>query len=261
MDKLKIGSAGIFYEYTKGKSPCIAFIHGLGANCTAWQREFAHFQKKGYSALRFDLRGHGMSSKMTPKFNDFSRDLFALVRKNRLNKIILVGHSMGGMIALDYYKKHSKNVAAIILVDSSYRLSPETLKILAPIEFLVMQIIGYFANFRKKSRHMDFQRFRKKSDFRIIYELSSSLDAIPYSMDIVKDMGKTDFFRMLGRIKCPVLVISSENDEFFRISASRKMAGMIPEGHFKPIKGTHSSIIKRPREISGIIEEFIKHHL
>ena len=101
MDKLKIGSAGIFYEYIKGKSPCIVFIHGLGANCTAWQREFAHFQKKGYSALRFDLRGHGMSSKITPKFNDFSRDLFALVRINRLKKIILVGHSMGGLITCD----------------------------------------------------------------------------------------------------------------------------------------------------------------
>lgn len=262
MPELKLSdSTRIYYEYVTGSKPAIVFIHGLGANCTVWQKESVYFQDKGCATLSLDLRGHGLSSKIAPKFNDFSKDLFELVRKNRLDKIILVGHSMGGLIALDYYKKHPKNVAAIILVDSSYKISLKTLRIFAPIAFILLQIVGFFANLRKKKKRMNFQKFRKKSDFRIMYELNSSLDAIPYAMDIVKELRKTDFSRMLKKIDVPVLVISSRDDEFFRISASREMAGMIPEGHLQIIKGTHSSIIKKGSEIGRIIDRFVADYL
>lgn len=258
MDKLKIGSAGIFYEYTKGKSPCIAFIHGLGANMTVWGGEIKYFSRKGFEILSLDLRGHGLSEcSRKPGFSDFSRDLHAILRRNKISKAILVGHSMGGMVALDYYRKHPENVKAMVLINSCCKISPGTLKLLAPLEVLALQIIGFFSRYRKKPMHIDFQKLNKKSDFGIVFELASSLDAFPYTISILKDMINLDFRPMLHRIKVPVLIMPSNDDEFFSVSGSRKMAELIPKGHFHLIKGTHTGIIKWPGEVSRVIDKFL----
>ena len=264
MQKIISNRTDIYYEYHKSnRKPTLVFLHGWGANNTIWKKEFDYFKNKGYGTLNPDLRGHGLSvCSKKPRFYEFSKDLKSIMDNAKISKAIFVGHSMGGLVGLDFYAKYPNKVSALILIDSSYKISLQTLKFFVPLEFIFMKIINYFAKKRKnKPKRMDFQKFKGASDFRILYEMNSSLDAFPYGEDILKDLLKLDFSPILKKIRIPILVISSMEDEFFRVDVSRAMSKRIPEGHFCEINGTHSSIIKKPHEVSSIIGKFIANSL
>ena len=252
----------INYYFHKGNNKIvIAFLHGLGANFTMWEKEYEFFKNKDYSVLSMDLRGHGLSNcNRQIRFNDFSNDLNLMTRKLKISEVILIGHSLGGLIALDFYRKCPNKVLSIILIDSSYKISLKTLRLIVPLEFAELKLIQFFARLRKdKPEHMDFQKFKTKSDLRLLYEANSSLDSLVNCNDLMKDLFKINLSSTLKKIKIPVLIIASTEDQIFKVSVSKKMAKMIPEGHFHIIKGTHSVILKKPMQISNIIESFIKH--
>ena len=84
--------------------PKMVLIHGLFINSGCWKFQLPVFESK-YHVLRFDLRGHGNSTKPKKRFTirNYVDDMFGLL--NHLNwtkELYLVGHSLGGMIALVY---------------------------------------------------------------------------------------------------------------------------------------------------------------
>ena len=143
----------INYCFYKDKNkPTIVLLHGLGANLSIWQNEFNYFKKKNTSILIFDLRCHGLSGcYRKPAFKNFSEDIYLLLKKLKIPKAILAGHSLGGLISLDFYRKHPKNVSSLILIDSSYNISLKTLKPIFPLEYLLIKIVSYFSRIRKRS--------------------------------------------------------------------------------------------------------------
>ena len=261
MQKINRNGQILHYDFYKGqKSITIVFIHGWGANHTIWEEECKYFIASGCSVLNLDLRCHGHSiCSKKPDFSDFAEDIALIMKRAGISKAVLVGHSMGGLIALDFYKKNPKKVMAAILINSSYQISKKTLRFFLPVKILGIKIIDILARRRKKKpTHMNFQKFKKASGIKIIYEMMSSKDYFLFSDEFLKDLVKIDFSGMLKKIKIPVLIISSSHDEFFRMSESKRMAELIPQGRFHEIKGTHSSVIKNPDEINRSIGNFIK---
>lgn len=101
-------------------------IHGWSCNETFWLPQREEF-RKSYRAISIDLPGHGKSE----EFPQYSMELFAraveAVRvKEQAVQIVLVGHSMGAVVAREYAKKHSSKVRAFVFIDGSiFRLPPE----------------------------------------------------------------------------------------------------------------------------------------
>lgn len=112
----------IYYHYSAGKNkkPCLIFIHGWTNNFTIWEKSRDYMEKKGYPTLSLDLRGHGKSKAKKISFNLAIDDLNRIIKKEKLTSIILIGHSMGGMISQKYYLKHPKEVKKLILINTSY---------------------------------------------------------------------------------------------------------------------------------------------
>jgi pimeloyl-ACP methyl ester carboxylesterase len=102
--------------------PPIVLIHGLGSNARVWQMVASHLVQAGLRPLAFDLRGHGQSSKPDEGYDieTMAADLRGLVISCQLEQPVLVGHSYGAMLALDYasrYQEGSEALAGIVLVD------------------------------------------------------------------------------------------------------------------------------------------------
>lgn len=251
----------INYFFYRGDSPAtIVLLHGLWSNMSIWEKEIGYFKRKNISLLAFDLRCHGMSGCIAnPKFSDFSCDLHLLLKKLGISKAILIGHSLGGMISLDFYKKYPKYVSSLVLIDSSYAVSRKTLLPFFRLEYLLIKIVWFFAKHRKdKPVYTDFQKFSKSDDLRILYEANSSLNTDKNHEGIITELLKIDFSSILRKISVPVLIIGDTKDEFFRIEVPKSMAKIIPRSRLCILGGTHSSILKRPIKISHIIEEFIE---
>ena len=72
----------IYYDINKKSNKSLVFLHAWSHNHTVWNKELRYFQRKGYSILAPDLRGHGKSDK-PEKLQDYHFNKFSKVTNNR----------------------------------------------------------------------------------------------------------------------------------------------------------------------------------
>ena len=102
-----------------GTGPTIVFVHGWTCDLSSWDQQVPAFSKK-YRVVTLDLPGHGKSP--LPKDGKLSMDLFAraveAVRvENKADRMVLVGHSMGGPVIRQYAHLYPAHVAGLVAVD------------------------------------------------------------------------------------------------------------------------------------------------
>lgn len=102
-----------------GSGQAVIFVHGWTCDDTSWQGQVQAVSQK-YRVITLDLPGHGKSG--SPKDGRFSMDLFAraveAVRSEaKVEKAVLVGHSMGTPVIRQYALMYPQRVAGLVLVD------------------------------------------------------------------------------------------------------------------------------------------------
>ena len=113
------------YTRTGGSKPSIILLHGLTANGACWAA-LAHAVEEDYDVIMPDARGHGRSSipDYGYRYEDHASDVVGLIDALRLSKPILIGHSMGGMIAAVVASRHPELLRCLVLADPTF-LSPK----------------------------------------------------------------------------------------------------------------------------------------
>ena len=98
----------------------LVFINALGTDLRIWDGVVTHFTDR-YAVLRFDKRGHGLSDCPPAPYSihDFSTDLFVLLDQLEMSQAIVVGISVGGMVALDFAASWPERVHSMVLCDTA----------------------------------------------------------------------------------------------------------------------------------------------
>jgi pimeloyl-ACP methyl ester carboxylesterase len=118
----KLDGARIHYKsYGKGKE-ALVLIHGWTCNLDNWRDQIPDFAKRN-RVIALDLPGHGQSDK--PEI-PYTMDLFAnaidaVLRDAKVERAVLVGHSMGTPVARQFYRKYPQKTLAIVIVDGGLR--------------------------------------------------------------------------------------------------------------------------------------------
>ena len=114
-------SDGVEIHYAvEGKGePALVFIHCWGCKGSFWENQVAAFSKTN-TVVTIDLPGHGESGagRKDWSIESYGDDVKQVVTKLGLKRVVLVGSSMGGPIALEAAKRMPDNVVAIVPVDS-----------------------------------------------------------------------------------------------------------------------------------------------
>jgi pimeloyl-ACP methyl ester carboxylesterase len=107
------------YLDTGSGDPALVFIHGWTCNYSHWRNQTSAFSPE-HRVLALDLRGHGESDKPEQDYNiaGFAADIQWLIDELGLERPVLIGHSMGGVIAADLARKHPEATRAVVLVDA-----------------------------------------------------------------------------------------------------------------------------------------------
>ncbi len=111
---------GSTLAYTdEGQGLPLLFIHGFPLSRQAWSRQVEAF-KPQYRVIALDLRGFGRSSAtLGPvSMRQYADDILTLLQQLGLGPVILVGHSMGGYIALAFAKAYPKLLRGLVLVST-----------------------------------------------------------------------------------------------------------------------------------------------
>jgi len=111
--------SSIAYSTKGGGSPALIFIHGWSCDRTYWSDQLDAFAAD-YQVVAVDLAGHGDSSVDRSQWTleSFGEDVRAVVEDLGLEEVVLVGHSMGGPVALEAARVLSGQATGVVLADS-----------------------------------------------------------------------------------------------------------------------------------------------
>lgn len=105
-----------------GIRPCSAllFVHGLGHDATCWRNWMHTASEDGYAAYAVSLRGHGGSggSLRSARLKDYVEDVLRAVETVDADELVLVGHSLGGLVVQRVLALQPAKVSAGVLVGS-----------------------------------------------------------------------------------------------------------------------------------------------
>ena len=98
-------------------------MHGSGLTHIVWSLHEQFYASQGFNVLSVDLPGHGNSEgpslESIEKISDWIK---SLMLKINIEKIIIVGHSQGGLIGIDFTSRYPELIEKIVLVANSYKM-------------------------------------------------------------------------------------------------------------------------------------------
>ncbi len=258
----------------------IIFLHGLASNATRWRELTSNFSLRDKSyLLAMDLRGHGHSMTFQHyQRRDWCTDVGTLIEI--LNKpTILVGHSMGAQIALDYAAQDQTHLRGLLLIDPVFpQALTGVLKNVAHFRWLFNLVafsLGALNRMGIHKRHYPYRDLQKldlktrtflaenpDKDIADLYmNPFTDLRYMPianYLKDLVEVSRKLP---SLADIDVPVLVLLSSGASTSNVKTNRKILSQIPDLEIKTIHADHWLLTEKPVEARTIIEAWCKERL
>lgn len=103
-----------------GKGPAIVLIHGFLENATMW-KDIAPELSKNNNIITVDLLGHGKSDCLgyVHTMETFAETIAAVLQHLKIRKCMLIGHSLGGYVALAFAEKYPQKIKGLCLLNST----------------------------------------------------------------------------------------------------------------------------------------------
>ncbi len=241
-----------FHE--EGRGPAILLLHAFPLNSSMWKPQIATL-RNSFRCIAPDMRGFGTTPLAGPwSLEDAADDLAELLDTLSVERCVVAGLSMGGYIALPFCARHGGRVHALVLANTRARADTEIEKeartgIIAALEQSGSAILPERMLPRLLKPNPDSQVVKTVRD---IMAATTATGAI-FALKAMRD--RPDRTSELGRISCPVLVISGEHDAITRIEECRAMADTIPNGTFKEIPNAgHLSNLENPAAFTSAME-------
>jgi len=257
----------IFY-LDKGKGKNLIFIHGFLGSSWLYQAQIDHFSSK-YRTIAIDHLGHGKSDKPESESYELS-DLTQYLEETLSKiigdeKIILVGHSMGGMISLIYATspKFAKRLEGLILMATAPKLNnPGLVQYVKDLksgemslkdrETLETVFVGLC--FQRKARKEQTELIKEFVDLTLLNEEYVGLRTME---SIVNNF---DVENKLKDISVPTLILSGDRDLFILPEESKMMNEKIPNSNLVILtpKIGHMIQYEAYEDYTEAIEAFLK---
>ena len=103
-----------------GSGPTVLMLHGIGGGHLAFAPQVESFASSGYRAVAWDMPGYGHSAPIEPyTFKGLAESCIALIDGLKCEHVVLVGHSMGGMVAQEVVARRPERVSRLVLCGTS----------------------------------------------------------------------------------------------------------------------------------------------
>ena len=226
----------------------LIFIHGSGGDHSLWSLQYAKLHKH-YNVVAVDLPGHGHSQgNGESDVGNYCLWVRKLLDALRLKNSILVGHSLGAAITLQFALNYPQEIKGIVPVGGGLKMpvNPSTLEFLRAKPAEAIDLMCKFS-LAKENRPQFFAPLKKS--------LSRANIDVLYSDLSVCD--KLDLTSQISKITAPVLVICGTEDKMMPPDFSRQIAGGTGGAKLCLIEGAgHMVMMERPKEFNEALNIF-----
>lgn len=269
----------IRYQHQGTQGPVVVLIHGFGASCDHWRKNIPVLAQT-HRVYVLDLLGFGRSAKPTPgqplaytfetwgeQVQDFCRDIVG-------DRAILVGNSVGCIVALQVAVTQPWRVKGLVLLNCSLRLLHDRKRSQLPwyrnwTTPLIQQILGIPALGRRFFSQLARPQTLEKI-LRQAYARSEAVtpDLVQLLLQPAQDPGAADVFlafvrysqgplpeELLPQVTCPVLVLWGADDPWEPVALGKDLAQSPGVEHFIPLPGVgHCPQDEAPEVVNPLIQ-------
>jgi len=250
------------FTQTLGNGPDIVLLHGWGMNADVWEGILPALTKQ-FRVTLLDLPGHGRS---LDSLTDYSlQNLAATINAFVPQNAMLVGWSLGGMIATQLTLNNPDNIRKLVLVASA----PQFVRDDTWPDGTDAEVLDSFAHGLKQNYQQTIKRFiaiqamgsehaREQQHIlreRVFRHGNPQPAALEAGLAILRH---TNLRPELAKITCPTLLISGEHDSLFRRRAAEKTRDMITGARLSIIPGAgHAPFLSHPDEFLQTLISFL----
>ena len=235
------------------KKSTILLMHGSGLTHIVWSLHEQFYASQGFNVLSVDLPGHGNSEgpslKSIEKISDWIKSLMI---KINIEKIIIVGHSQGGLIGIDFTSRYPELIEKIVLVANSYKM-PVNQDLIDLAEagdekaVLLMMKWGYEGS----------KAFIGGNPVKKIVNSARDIREV-LAVDLNACNNYKNGENAIKKINCPTLCIFGDLDKMVPVKVGLKMSEQITNSETKIISDCgHMIIFEKAFEMRKLVKEFI----
>jgi pimeloyl-ACP methyl ester carboxylesterase len=247
------------YAYTGGRPfdpalPAVVFVHGAAFDHSVWQWQSRYFAHHGFAVLAPDLPAHGRSPGIARTSVEAMADwLNAFLEAAGLASAVLVGHSMGGLAALETARRFPQRVSKLAIVGAAMPMAVgapflAAAKDDAPEGFDMEAVWGHARS-----------AVVATSPVPGTYLLGSSrrLNGRARSGVLHADLNACNTYRAtLERLPMPALVVAGRRDQMTAFKAGKAVAESLG-AKLVALDAGHSMMSEAPRELLAALRAFI----
>jgi pimeloyl-ACP methyl ester carboxylesterase len=244
---------------SEGAGEPLILLHGLGYGAEYWRLQIKPLAKH-FRVIAWNMPGYGGTRPLADMtFTTLSQKLATLMDGLQIEKAHILGHSMGGMLALDFVATYPARVKSLILFAASPAFPPPdsdfakafVAACLAPLDAGGMAAVA---------RELEKNHFGPKADLKGVKISAAVLNACPAETYRQSLTTITTFDRRaaLEGINVPTLVIAAEADINAPAKGVEKMAGKIPGAEFICLPGLgHLANLEAPDVFNRAVLDFL----
>lgn len=245
-----------------GEGEPLVLVHGVGMNRAVWGPQIEYLARN-YRVIAYDMLGHG-DSPLPPeetRLQDLGRQLETLLDELEIERIHLVGHSMGALVALDFALRQPDRVRDLVLLNAVYERSIEQRG--AVLErarrLLAEDVEGDLEDTLDRWFGPEQRVIRPERVERVRHWLEN-VDRVGYAR--VYDLfarADDEFVGCLSSLAMPALFATGEHDPNSTPEMARHMAAECPRGVLHVVPGQrHMMAFMEPETINSLIAGFLQ---
>ncbi len=250
------------FEWIDNGGELIVFIHGVGADRTAWEPQVKFFGERGYSVAAIDMRGSGLSQSRNQNglalpitIADFAADVHELILALGFQRAHWVGNSMGGVIIMEAFRQQFPTIAKAVLCNTFAKHPDSAMLLPRPANALKTKSLAEFAVERIPFAHRhDIAPEILEASIRAM----ATKDVETYLLSW-RETWSQDYRSILPNIRVPSLVITGSLDKITPSALGLEIAGLIPDAAYHEIQNAnHLSNVDQAEEFNREVWEFLK---
>jgi pimeloyl-ACP methyl ester carboxylesterase len=263
MSVARVRGIELAYE-ASGEGLPVVLLHGFPFNRTLW-REQVEALRERYTVITLDLRGHGETPATTgdapATMEEMARDVSALLDELRIDvPVVLGGLSMGGYVALAFYRLFPERVRALLLADTRPHADTEEARLnraetatRALREGMTTIADTMLPKLLAPATHAEHPQIVRRVRDMILQTDPQGAAAALRGMAV-----RADQTELLREISCPALIVVGSLDTITPPADAEVMQREIRGSRLVVIEGaSHVSNVERPDEFNRAFEKFL----